>query len=189
MNKMKVGIFGGSFNPIHNDHVDMMKYLAKHKIVDEVWIMPCKSHPLNKKVEDESYRVDMINLAIAGLERVQFCDIELTKQGTSYTYQTLRELRKLYPFDFSLIVGLDIINQLPQWYGYDILKKEAKFIVFHRGGYDKIDGGVNIENNFYFNGKDISSTAIRQRVKNKESIEDLVPKAVEQYIIQNQLYR
>ncbi len=185
---MKVGIIGGSFNPIHNCHLDLARYVIKHKFVDEVWIMPCKIHPLNKSIIPENFRVDMINLAIKDLAHVKLCDIELKKKHTSYTYGTLRELKQLYDNDFYLIMGADLLKQLDKWKGYEQLKEEAKFIVFSRPGYVLRNPGLNIARLVEYAVGDISSTDIRERIKQGRSIEDLIPKVVAEYILKFGLY-
>jgi nicotinate-nucleotide adenylyltransferase len=186
---MRIGILGGSFNPIHNGHLQSAAQVLEQNLVDEIWFMPCKIHPLSKSVIDEKYRVDMVNLAISNIAQVKLCDIELQKTNTSYTYQTLRELRKSYPHEFYLIIGSDILSEITRWKGYDHLRREAIFIVFNRDGYSKENPGVNILRQFYSSDAGISSTKVRNRVKRQEPIADLVPKQVENYIKRFGLYK
>jgi len=185
---MKIGIYGGSFNPVHNGHLTVARTIIKENLVDEVWMMPCKNHPLDKVVEGASHRVNMINAAISGLDKIKLCGIELEKEGTSYTFQTLRNLRERYSHDFYIIIGSDLLHQIAEWYGYGILKQEAKFIVSSRKGYPMINPGLCISAEFHTEEDNISSTNIRHRVKQGKSILDLVPKAVEAYITERNLY-
>ncbi|VVB80061.1 nicotinate-nucleotide adenylyltransferase [uncultured archaeon] len=185
---MRVGIFGGSFNPIQNAHVKMAQKLVDDRVVDEVWIMPCKVHPLSKNVIDEKYRVGMINLAIANFPKIKICDIELKKEGTSYTYQTLRDLREMYSHDFYLVVGADLFLQMEKWHGVDYLKKEAKFIVFQRPGYVLQNPGLVVEKVISDFSEGVSSTEVRQRIAEGKILSDLVPVEVERYIRENKLY-
>ena len=186
---MKVGILGGSFNPIHNSHIKIIKAVLENKLANEVWVMPCKVHPLSKEVEDEAHRADMINLAIKDVDHTKLCDIELKKEGTSYTFETLRELRKIYDHDFYLIIGSDLLIQMADWHGREHLQKEAKFIVFKRKEYEIKNPGMQIESIINFQPDNISSTKIREKVKQGESIADLVPAAVERYILKEGLYK
>lgn len=185
---MRIGILGGSFNPVHNGHVKLVKYLSNSGLVDEVWVMPCKKHPLDKFLDKEEDRVAMVKLAISDMEKVRFCDFELKKDGKSYTYDTLRKLRQKYSHDFYWIMGSDILHQIKSWHGYNELKEEAKFIVFHRESYPLIEAEINIEAIIDFESDNISSTRVRERVRKNKSISDLVPRAVEDYILKNKLY-
>lgn len=185
---MKIGILGGSFNPIHNEHLSVAKQIIEQKIVSEVWFMPCKKHALDKFLDKEEDRVAMVKLAIKGLEHVKFCDLELKKQDKSYTYDSLRKLKQEYKHDFLWIIGSDILKQIPSWYGYEHLQKEASFIVLHREGYEVFNPGINmicLEEPIFPN---ISSTKIRYNVRKGKSISSLVPKAVEDYIKTHGLY-
>ena len=186
---MKVAIFGGSFNPIQNAHLNMAKYLLNQGITDEVWTMPCKVHPLHKNVIDEKHRVEMINLAIRDIANIKLCDIELKKPTTSYTYQTLRELKSTYPHEFYLIAGADILLQMEKWHGREHLMKEAKFIIFSRPNYSIKNPGLNIEKIIYDLTEDVSSTEVRKRILDGKSISELVPLSVEDYIKNNHLYQ
>jgi nicotinate-nucleotide adenylyltransferase len=186
---MRVAILGGSFNPIHNSHLKLIRYVYANHLADEVWVMPCKKHPLDKLLDKVEDRVAMVKLALEGIEGAKFCDLELKKDGKSYTYETLRALKQLYPHHFSWITGSDILRQLPEWYGYEHLQKEASFIVFERQGYPIIDAEVKIEATVNAESDNISSTKIRERVRKGKSITDLVPKVVEDYIKENNLYK
>lgn len=187
--RMKIAVLGGSFNPIHNGHLKLVSYIAQNRIADEVWVMPCKKHPLDKFLDKEEDRVAMIKLALKGIEGARFSDFELTQNGKSYTFDTLRKLRKKYDYDFLWVMGSDILNQISTWYGYEYLQKEASFIVFQRKGYSLTNPGIDIRASFNYNEDSISSTNIRERVRKGKSIVGLVPASVEQYIIQNGLYR
>lgn len=186
---MKIGIFGGSFNPIQNGHLLVIDEVISKNIVDEVWVMPCKKHPLDKFLDKEEDRVAMVKLALDGLEKVKFLDFELKKEGKSYTYDTLRKLKQKYAHDFSLIIGSDILNQISTWHGYNELQKEASFIVLHRAGYPLNNPGINIKSTLETPIENISSTKVRARVRQGKSISDLVPRAVEEYILRNGLYK
>lgn len=185
---MKVAILGGSFNPIHNSHIKLAQYVVENKFADEVWVTPCKKHPLDKFLDKEEDRVAMVKLALEGIDSVKFCDFELKKKGTSYTYQTLRELKQKYPYNFCWIAGSDILEQISTWHGYEFLQKEANFLIFRREGYSIANPGINIDAIVECFTDNISSTKIRERVRKGKSISGLVPRAVEDYIRQNCIY-
>jgi nicotinate-nucleotide adenylyltransferase len=185
---MKIAVLGGSFNPIHNGHLYILKGVITEKLADEVWVMPCKKHPLDKFLDKEEDRAAMVKLALNGLKRAKFCDFELKSEVQNYTYLTLRRLKQTYPHDFSWIIGSDLLNQISTWHGYEHLQKEASFVVFHRQGYLVINPGINVEAVVESSMENISSTKVRDRIRNGKSISDLVPRAVEDYIKHNELY-
>jgi nicotinate-nucleotide adenylyltransferase len=187
--KKKIALFGGSFNPIHNDHIKIMQELINEKIVDEVWIMPCKKHAFNKELVNGKKRVEMIKLAIEEIEGIKICHIELRSKEKSYTFNTLEKLRSKYYYEFLLMVGSDILYEIDKWHDYQKLLKETKFIVFGRKSYPiKPVEGLNIFHLIKEETKNISSTKIREKVKEHKSLEGLVPKPVENYIKKEHLY-
>jgi len=186
----KIGILGGSFNPIHNSHVELIKKALRKKVVDEVWIVPCKKHSFNKTLESGAHRLNMINLATKGLNNVKISRIEFQSTGKSYTTDTIERLKKKFPkCIFSLIIGADITHEIVHWKRCKQLLKETSFIISKRKNYKlkkirgmKIRGIISAT-------KGISSTGIRKRMQNNQSIDSLVPKAVEEYIKNNRLYQ
>lgn len=91
---MKIGILGGSFNPIHNSHLKIIMYSLGKKMADEVWLLPCKKHAFDKSLESTSHRINMIRLATKGMEKIKICRIELGSRGKNYTIDTMRKLKK-----------------------------------------------------------------------------------------------
>lgn len=187
---MKVGIFGGSFNPVHNDHLKIIRGVLKRKIVDEIWVVPCKTHPFAKDLAGERQRVEMIELAIKNTEGVKVCEIELEMVGKNYTINTVRNLKEKYGHDFFLIVGSDILDQIKGWYKVRELFEEVGFIVYLREGYG-IKGleGVQVLEVIEEGASDISSSEVRRRVSEELSIKSLVPKEIAFYIEREGLYR
>ncbi len=186
----KVALFGGSFNPIHNDHIKIIKELLQKRLVDEVWIMPCKKHAFNKELASGKNRVEMIKLGIKNIKKVKVCCIELKSTGKNYTLNTIRKLRAGYPHEFILMVGSDILHEIKKWHNYKKLLDETRFIVFGRKSYPiKKIKELKI---FYLirqETKNISSTEIRKRVKENKSLKNLVPTAVEKFIKKQHLYK
>ncbi|MBI2045068.1 nicotinate (nicotinamide) nucleotide adenylyltransferase [Candidatus Pacearchaeota archaeon] len=187
---MKIGIFGGSFNPIQNTHARIIKEVLKNKLVNEVWIVPSGNHPFDKKMESVEHRLKMINLAIKGIKNVKVCDIEINSNGKSYTYDTIKKLREKYPHEFLLIIGSDILRDIERWHKYKELVREVKFIIFLRDGYSiKLSGNFKDSYVIEENPNNISSSTIRRLASDGHSIKNLVPKEVEEYIKQKELYK
>lgn len=168
---MKVILFGGSFNPIHNGHLGLIKRLVKMKITDELWIIPCGKHAFDKKLESEKHRVEMLKLAVREMKRVRINYIELKSKDKNYTIDTIRKLKETYPRDhFFLALGADLIKCMDKWHKYEELLNEIDIFAFKRPD-------------------SISSTRVRDAISNRRSISEMVPKAVEEYIEKNGLYK
>lgn len=167
---MTIGILGGSFNPIHNGHLQIAKNLITQKIVDEVWLLPCYSHVWNKELASAFHRTKMIDIAIDKL-KIENCKLEVSQGKPMYTIDTVKLLFKKYPKDnFLWIIGSDNFTTLHKWHKIDELLDLIPFIIVPR-----------TKDNY-------SSTAIRQRLKQGASIKNLVPPPVEKYIIDNKIY-
>ena len=188
---MKVGIFGGSFNPIHNTHVRIIEEILRRKLVDEVWVLPCRDHPFNKKFESAEHRVNMINLAIKEMDskKVKICDVELNSNEKSYTYNTVRKLKEKYNHEFSLIIGSDLLKEIEKWNKYNELIKEVSFIIFLRESYPiKLNEDLKTLSIIKNDPDNTSSSEIRELLYNSEAINYFVPCKVEKYIKKNKLY-
>lgn len=197
---MNIGILGGSFDPPHKGHVAVAKRLIKLHYFDEVWFMPCYQHPFNKNLSASDKRLEMTKY----LENanIQVSDVEIKKESTSYSIDTLRFFAKKRPKDkFSWIIGTDQIETFKKWREWKEIIDKFKLIVVPRTGFKRAQKElVNIEklvafpkniilvDRKKFSPIYISSTFIRKRVKKNQSISNMMPKAVENYIIQNKLY-
>lgn len=188
---MKIGIFGGSFNPVHNGHVSVVKYVMKSIDLDKIVIVPVgiPSHRKND-LEDKEERFWMCKLAFRHIDNVDVSDIEVKEQTTSYTYDTLLKLQKLYgkENEYYEIIGEDSYAYFDKWKNYKEILKLSKVIVLQRDGYEGniISNNIIILNSPFF---PYSSTEIRKRLENKEKIDSMVPKVVLDYINQKNLYK
>lgn len=185
---MKIGLYGGSFNPIHNGHIRVIKYLLKKKIVDEIWIVPCKKHRFNKHLADEKDRIAMIKLAIKNIKKTRIDRIETKSKVKNCTLKTIRKLKKKYKHRFFLIIGSDILYEIKKWYKYEELIRESEFIVFKREGYSikKVPKMKIIL--IREKGNRISSTGIREKISEGKPLKNLVPLSVNKYIKEKNLY-
>lgn len=198
---MNICLFCGTFNPIHNAHIRMAQYVLRKFDFEKVIFIPSyiPPHKIAQNVSAEN-RMEMVRLAINGQKRFEVSDIEFQlaqKYEKSYTYLTILELRKLFNTEekFNFIIGTDAFEKIESWYEADKLKGLLKFIVSRReddcdlSRFDYLrEKGFDFDfTNLAF--YDISSTELRNKISRGESISDLVPAAVEDYIIENGLYR
>ena len=178
---MRVAFFGGSFNPPHVAHQLVSLYVLETALVDELWLVPCWKHPFDKALAPYAQRLRMCELAAAALgPRARASDIEGRLGGESRTLLTITALRKEHPdCEFHLVVGADIEPELPLWYGAEELLRTVPRIVVGRGGFP---GGSSLAM------PAISSTEVRARLARGDSVGELVPRAVNDYIREHGLY-
>ena len=137
--KKKIGIMGGTFNPIHLAHLQMASIAMEQKELDEVWFMPSKNPPHKDRqtILSEKIRSDMVRLAIKEEERFCFSDFELKRNGTTYTAETLELLRKEYPdVSWYFIMGADSFFSFSNWYHPEVIAKDAVILTVSRDGVD-----------------------------------------------------
>ncbi len=199
---MKIGVFGGSFNPIHHGHLSLAEYATDEAGLDYTIIIPAYESPfkLGTGGPDAMHHLRMAELAVEGNERLTVSDREVTRTETSFTVDTLRELQAEYPEDrLYFIIGTDSFYDIERWKGAEELLACYGFVVGRRPGYDN---GELEEFAEWIRRKynaeivladvpqlEISSTDIRSRIRNGKSIRYLVPEAVKDYIDSNGLYR
>jgi len=192
--KKRIGIYSGSFNPIHVGHRKLAEYLIDNELVDEVWFVVSPCNPLKKQEEviDEYIRLEMLLMAIRYQPRFKASDVEFTMPVPSYSIDTLHELTSLYPdFLFTLIIGSDNALVFDQWKDYTQILNEFPLLVYPRHGYDfesvaGIYPQMQLLNSPYF---DISSTQIREFITQRKDVSQWLHPSVSQFIIENNLYR
>ena len=180
---IRTGIFGGSFNPIHQGHISLARQLREKAGLDEVWLMVSPQNPLKASANllDDEMRMQMVRLAVEGEEGIIACDYEMHLPKPSYTWNTLQALSQDYPDrEFVLMIGGDNWDLFDKWYHADDIRENYQIIVYPRRGFKGGIEGLDLI--------DISSTEIRQRIKDGESISQLVPEAVAEYITKHKLY-
>jgi nicotinate-nucleotide adenylyltransferase len=193
MSKMKTGLFFGSFNPIHNGHMAIARYMLDHGGIDQLWFVVSPQNPFkkSKNLLSDHFRLEMVNLAIKGDSRFRACDIEFNLPKPSYTINTLTSLRKKYPdHEFVFIMGADNFAQLKKWKDYERLISEYRFLIYPRPGFDLSRQDLN--GNFTFCDSpllEISSTSIRKAILEKRDIHQSLSPSVFQYIEDMNFYR
>lgn len=196
---MKIGILGGTFDPIHKTHIEIAIEARKQFSLDKVWIMPTPYPPHKDKnaVTGNFHRVNMIKAAIKGIDGLEYSDIELSRNHATYTADTFFLLNELYPDDeFYFIMGSDSVAYFLNWYRPDVIVKYAKLLVVRRKdeSSNKMEEKIQeIEDKFQIKigiiatkSSSISSSFIR--TERYENIVDMVPQGVFEYIVQNKLY-
>ncbi len=197
MKKKKVGVLGGTFNPVHNGHIQCALTVLGSGLVDEVMLMPSNDPPhKGSSVIKPEHRLSMLNLALKD-QNIAVSELELKRSGITYTFDTLTELgeQNLYYF----IIGTDSFNNLYQWYRADELLNKANFIVVNRAGEVNKDLKEKVELfNYQYRGDfkycemdaiDISSSKIRACIKAGKSVKGLIPDDVADYIEKWKLYK
>ena len=187
---MRIAIYGGSFNPMHIGHKKIVDYVLNNLNMDKIIIIPVgiPSHRENN-LEQSDTRLKICKEIFKGNKKIEVSDIEIKSEGKSYTYDTLLKLIDLYGEnnEFFEIIGEDSLKSLKTWKNYEELLKICKFIVFRR----KDDKNIQIDKEFLNNKNiiileneyyDISSTEIRNMIKNNEDISAFVNKKVKKLI-------
>ena len=197
-NGYNIGIFGGSFDPPHISHTLMAISMLALEPIDELWIIPCADHPLNKDLSSFSHRFKMCKYAFSRFSKqVKVVPIEQYLPSPSYTVQTLKTIKEIRPnIKLSLAIGSDLLEQIPKWHKFECLEKLCNLIIFLRVGFPikKLHKKIKI-NKIYKNYflPNISSNIIRKKIKelhiNKTSNRNLfIDLKILKFINNNELY-
>ena len=189
---MRIGIFGGSFNPIHKGHVALARQLRQLAQLDEVWLMVSPQNPLKQgsaDLLDDRLRLQMAQLALQDEEGIVACDYEFRLPKPSYTWNTLQHLAEDYPeHEFILLIGGDNWTNFHRWYHSADILRNHQIVVYPRQGSDidrsSLPDGVTVVDTRLLN---VSSTEVRERVRQGRGIKRLVPAAIEPLV--RQYYR
>ena len=187
---MKIGILGGTFNPIHIGHLIMAEEIREKIGLDKIIFVPTylPPHKNNTDIAPAWDRYRMIKLAIKRNPFFLVSDFEIKKDGLSYTIDTIKEFKKVYPKDdLYFLIGSDLLKYLDDWKDLPEILQMVKFIVATRPGYplEKIPAYIST---MEIRAVDVSAFEVRQCIKNKKSFRYLVPEAVFRYINKNKLY-
>ena len=188
---MHIGLYFGTFNPIHNGHLAIAEKMYEQGLFDAVWFVVSPNSPFKEygSLLDEYKRLELVNVAIKELPYCLASDIEFTMERPSYTYLTLRKLKEQYPcHTFSIIMGEDNLNEMEKWRNQEEIMQNHSIFVYPRTG---ISAKKDLKNVFYIDLPllNISSSLIRERLKKQESVETFVPKNVIEIIEKEELYQ
>ncbi|MEN1678883.1 MAG: nicotinate-nucleotide adenylyltransferase [Planctomycetota bacterium] len=200
---MRLGIFGGSFDPVHNGHVTLARHAREQAELDELWFVPTAVQPHKRSgpVASDADRLAMLRLAIDVYDGLEVSTVELERGGVSYTVDTLRDLCRQRPeADLFLIMGADTLRDLPAWHDpVGVLEVVTPLVVARDG--ETPDYGVlsllasperiaEIEARaITMPPQPVSSSEVRRRIAAGEAIDELVPASVRQYVERSRLYQ
>jgi len=188
---MKVGLFFGSFNPIHNGHLIIANHILNETALDKIWLIISPQNPFKESASllNTYDRLYLVSKAIENDNRLKGSDIEFHLPKPSYTSATLTYLKEKYPFDeFSIIIGSDSFQNLSKWKNYETIIHNYELIIYKRPGFEIIN---NIHARVLIMSApllEISATYIRELVRKNKSIKYLVPESIEQEVQTNRFY-
>lgn len=202
---MKIGLYFGTFNPIHIGHLIIANHMAEYAGLDQVWMVVTPHNPLKKKstLLDDYHRLQMVHLATEDFPKIRPSDIEFKLSQPNYTVNTLVHLQEKFPEDdFSLIMGEDNLRSLHKWKNYEAILAHHEIYVYPRlEAKGKTDETISAETeNILFKDHpkihmidapvvEISSTFIRSNIKKGKNVQPLLPLKVWEYIDHNNFYK
>ena len=214
----KIGLFGGTFNPIHSGHIKAAGVVQELFALDSVLFIPSfiPPHKESEQIVSPVHRFKMVELALENSSYFVASSLEIEEKGTSYSILTLQKIRRIYPEAlFFFILGIDAFLEIDTWKNHELVMEQCKFVVISRIGY-RLDDAKNVLDRKYasemcdlsetekirenldltykiflvpFNALDVASTDIRNRLRENLPIIHMVPKKVAGYIFENNLYQ
>lgn len=194
MSKEKIGLFFGTFDPIHNGHLRIAKYITEEKLADKVWLVVTPENPIKvgSKISSFNHRFNMAKIATENYDNIIPSDLEVNLKKPNYTIDTLEYIsNKLKDIEFSLIIGEDNYKIFDTWKDYKKIINKYKIFIYPRKGTLNENLHIINENTMYIGGPriDLSSTNIRKIVSDNSDPKDLISNKVMEYINSNKLYQ
>jgi nicotinate-nucleotide adenylyltransferase len=196
MEKKRIGLFGGTFNPIHCGHVKAAESVQNIFSFDRILFIPSYLPPHKESVDVASaaHRLKMVELALASFDRFFPSSVEIDARGTSYSILTLNKIKEMFPqTEAFFLLGIDAFLEIETWKDYEDVLEQCSFVVMSRPGF-RLSEAKDILTEKYkiyllsINTLDISSSEVRERIRKNQPIEGLVPENVENYIKERRLY-
>ncbi len=192
---MKIGLYFGTFNPIHVGHLIIANHLAEHSDLEQIWMVVTPHNPLKQKntLLDDYQRLHLVRLATEDYPKIKPSDIEFKLPQPNYTVNTLAHLMEKYPqHEFSLIMGEDNLKSFHKWKNYDYILQHHNIYIYPRISEEAEN--LEFKNHPRIHIIDapiveISSTFIRENIKNKKNIRPLLPHNVWEYVDHNNFYK
>ena len=189
---MKVGLLFGSFNPIHQGHIDIANYFATHCNLNKVWLVVSPQNPFKTtlKLLSPHIRLDMVDLALQNEDNLRSCDIELSMPTPSYTIDTMKKLvSKHTDYEFCIIMGTDNLEKIGTWKEYEKILSQFNILVYPRKGHDggkyKNHPNVQLASSEFI---EVSATELRDQIKSGEN-SNMIPELVWNTIIEENYYQ
>ena len=187
---MKIGLLGGSFNPIHTGHLTLAQTATQALELNKVLFLPTGNHPLKQNINilPAEKRFQLVQKAISSYPAFKASKLDMEDTDLSYSAELIKRLRKIYPEDeLYFLTGDDIITELPQWYNWEWLLHNVQFVVAKRPDTNR-EKWQDLDYLEYFlfidmKSQNVSSSEIRKKIKNKKNISGLVPKIIEEEIV------
>ncbi len=192
---MKIGLYFGTFNPIHVGHMIIANHMAEHSDLDQIWMVVTPHNPHKEKTTllDDYQRLHMVTLATEDFTKIKPSDIEFKLQQPNYTVNTLAHLEEKYPMhEFALIMGEDNLNSFHKWKNYEVILNNHEIYVYPRKNSDKINEQFVAHNKIKRVDApiiELSSTFIRDNIKSKKNVAPMLPQKVWDYIDSSAFYR
>ena len=192
---MKIGLYFGTYNPIHIGHLIIANHMAEFADLDQVWMVVTPHNPLKKKATllDDHHRLQMVYLATEDFPKIKPSDIEFKLSQPNYTVNTLAHLHDKYPnYEFSPIMGEDNLKTLHKWKNYEVLLDNHDIYVYPRISEEPENVALKSHPRIHIIDApvvEISSTFIRNNIKNGKNIQPLLPSKVWEYIDHNNFYK
>lgn len=197
---MNIGIMGGTFNPVHSGHIAFIRAFTSQIELDICYVIPARRSPfrMNEPLAEDQHRLNMLKLACVDIPNVIISDMEIKREGLSFTIDTISEIQKIHPgAQLFLLIGEDQAHRFKEWKQWDELLARVQLCIVQRTQnanmhalIDELIKDVNCNMPIVLNSPlfHVSSTLIRESTKNGISIEHLVPESVETYIREHHLY-
>jgi len=192
---MKIGLYFGTFNPIHVGHLIIANHMAEHSDLDQIWMVVTPHNPLKQKntLLDDYQRLHLVRLATEDYPKIKPSDIEFKLPQPNYTVNTLAHLMDKYPqHEFSLIMGEDNLKSLHKWKNYEYILQHHDIYIYPRVSEEAENPTLKNHPRVHWIDApivEISSTFIRENIKNKKNIRPLLPHNVWEYVDHNNFYR
>lgn len=192
---MKVGLYFGTFNPLHVGHLIIANHMAEHGGLDQVWLVVTPHNPHKKKstLLDDHHRLQMVHLATEDYVKLKPSDVEFRLPQPNYTVHTLEHLREKFPaHEFALIMGEDNLNSFHKWKNYEVILQHHDIFVYPRINTEVADPSLLNHPRIHRTGApviELSSTFIRDSIKAGKNVRPMLPQKVWEYIDHNLFYK
>jgi len=192
--KLKIGLYFGTYNPIHIGHLAIANYMVEFSDINQLWfvVSPQNPHKEKKNLLDDYQRLEMVHRAVEGDDRLRASNIEFNLPKPSYTVDTLAYLKEQHPnFDFVILMGSDNLESLHKWKNYETILQNYEIIVYPRPGFDrsKIENHINITIAEDAPLMEISASFIRKAIRDGKDVRHFVPAGTWKYLEEMNFYK